>query len=190
MGAVFGEVDRFFASGITTAHNGEFGFAELRCGAIADGAGTDAAAPVGVFAVDVQPVGTGSSGHNHAVGCNGLAVHLDCVGPFGEIEGLSIGFDQSGAPAHGLRLHPVHQLRAKDSVRKAGEIFNVGGGHQLTTRNAAVLIAGDEQRAQIGPCGIESCGVAGRAGTNHHKVFHRCSSAAHRRLTGMNAHRG
>ena len=124
------------------------------------------------------------------MGHNGLAVHLDCVGPLPEIEGLGIGFDQSGAPAHGLRLHPVHQLRAKDSVGEAGEIFNVSGGHQLTTGNAAVLIAGDEQRAQIGPCGIEGCGVAGRAGTNHHKVFYRCGSAAHRRLTGMNARKG
>ena len=55
------------------------------------------------------------------MGHNGLAVHLDSVRPLGEIEGFGIGFDQPGTPAHGLGLHPVHQLGAKDPVGEAGK---------------------------------------------------------------------
>ena len=77
------------------------------------------------------------------MGADGLAFHLQPIGALGQVDGFSIGFDQPSAPTHRLGLHAIHQLRAKDAVWEAREVFHMGGGHQLATGDAAVLVAGD-----------------------------------------------
>ena len=49
MAAVLGEINRFFAGGITTTHHGQFFIAELGGGPITDRAGADATAPVAIL---------------------------------------------------------------------------------------------------------------------------------------------
>ena len=168
LAAVFGEIHRLFAGGITATHHGQFGLTELGGGAIADGAGADALTPEQLFAGQPKSVGTGAGRQDQGLGLDGLAFGGDQVGPLGEVDGSGIGLHQAGAPAHGLGFHLVHQLRAEDAVGKARIVFNVGGGHQLAAGNAAVLKAGDQQGAQVGPGGVDGCGVAGRAGPHNH----------------------
>ena len=169
--AVFGEVDGLFAGGVAAAHHRQLLVAELGRGAVADRAGADARIPEALFAGQAQAVGAGTGGQDHGLGLERLAIGLDAERPLGEIDRLGIGLHQAGAPAHGLGLEPVHQVRAEDAIREAGEILHVGGGHQLTTGDAAVLKARDQQRAQVGAGGIDRSGVAGWAGADDHQIF-------------------
>ena len=74
--------------------------------------------------------------------------------------------------AFGLGLHPVHQLGAEDAIRETGKIFHMGGGHQLTPRDATVLEARDQEGGQVGAGGIDGSGVARRARPNDDQIFH------------------
>ena len=89
-----------------------------------------------------------------------MAFGSDAVGPLGQVDRRGIGLDQTGPPADCLGLHFVHQLRPHDPVGKAGEVLNVGGGHQLTAGDATVLEARDQHGAEIGPGGVNGGGVA------------------------------
>ena len=81
-------------------------------------------------------------------------------------------------PADGLGLDPVHQLGAEDSIGEAGEVLDMGGGHQLTARDSAVLKTRDHHRAEVGPCCVDRCGVAGGAGAHDDEVFNRSGRAS------------
>jgi hypothetical protein len=47
----------------------------------------------------------------------------------------------------------------------------VGGGHQLTTRDAAVLEAGDQQGREVGAGGVDGGGVASGPGTDDDQIL-------------------
>ena len=161
MTAVFGEINSLFACGITSTHDGQLSVTELRRGTVADCAGADAAAPVLLFGRQAQTVGAGSCGNHNRMAEDGLTVSFDSKGALAEIDGIGIGFEKVRPPSHSLRLHQVHQVRAQDSIRKPREVFNVGGGHQLATRDATSLKSSDQERLEIRPCGVNGCGVSG-----------------------------
>ena len=70
-----------------------------------------------------------------------------------------------GAEALGLLPEVHHELGAHDAVGEAGEVLDVGRQHQLAAR----LVAGrrrlalDDQRAEVGPGGVDGRGEPGRA---------------------------
>ena len=177
--AVLGEIHGLFAGGVSAPHHRQFLAPKLGRGAIADGAGTDAPAPEPLLAGQVQPVGTGAGGDDQGLGVEGLAVGLDSKGSSRKVDAISIGFHQVGAPAHGLGLHLVHQDWPQHPVWKAGEVLHVGGGHQLTARDATVLESGDQQGVEVGPGGVDGRGVPRGAGANDDKVFNGGTTCAH-----------
>ena len=109
----------------------------------------------------------------------GLSVGLDPKGASRKVDVIGIGFHQMAAPAHGLGLHLVHQDWPKYPVWKAREVLHVGGGHQLTARNASVLESSDQQGVEVGPGGVDGRGVTGGAGANDDKVFNGGRTCAH-----------
>ena len=105
---VFGQVNGLFAGGVTAADDRKLHIAELRGGAIADGAGADAGVPKALLTGEAQAIGAGPGGQDHGVGLDGLPVGLNPEWPLGEVDGIGIGLNQPGAPAHRLGLDPVH----------------------------------------------------------------------------------
>ena len=169
--AVLGEIDSFFTGGISATHHSQFLVAELRCCAIANGAGTDATAPELVFRGHPQPVGAGTCGNDHRVGSDAASFHFNPVRALTEIDGVGVSFNQMRAPANGLCLHQVHQIRTEDTVRKSREVLNVRGGHQLTSGNPAPFVPSDQQGVEIGACGINRGCVARGSGADDDEIF-------------------
>lgn len=66
---------------------------------------------------------------------------------------------------------PVHEIRAGDSIRKAGEVFNFGGGHQLPTGDSTHLIPFKHHRLQIRAGGIDCRRIPSRAGAYDYQVL-------------------
>ena len=71
--------------------------------------------------------------------------------------------DDLGLEALGMLLHALHQRRASEAMRVTRPVVHLGGGGQLTTG----LDTSDQQRFQVGACGIDGSAVTGRAGTQN-----------------------
>ena len=56
-----------------------------------------------------------------------IVAKLDAA--FAEIDGICIGLQQVGTPAHRLSFHQIHQVRAQHSIWKSRKVLDVGGGH-------------------------------------------------------------
>jgi len=69
-----------------------------------------------------------------------------------------------------VAAHAVHQFRPLHAIGVTGPVVDVGCGRQL----AADLDAGNHQRVQIRPRGIQRGGVAGRAGPENHEPMMHC----------------
>ena len=65
----------------------------------------------------------------------------------------------AGAEPLRLSLEELHELRAQDALREAGEVLDLGGDGELPAR----LVAGDQHRLEAGAGGVERRGVAGGA---------------------------
>jgi hypothetical protein len=80
--------------------------------------------------------------------------------------------EELGAEALGLRSEVHHQLGTHDAVGEAGEVLDLGGQHQLTTRLIARgrRLALDHQRGEVGTGGVDRCGEPGRAGADDDDV--------------------
>ena len=118
-----------------------------------------------------EPVGAGARGQDQGLGFDHLALHREAIGPLAEVDRIGVSLNQARAPAHGLGLHPVHQVGAQDPIGEAGEILHIGGCHQLAAGDAARLETRDQQGAEVGPGGIDGCGVAGGPGADDDQVF-------------------
>ena len=68
--------------------------------------------------------------------------------------------------ALGLGAEAAHQLGALDPVGEARVVLDVARDHQL----AAGLVAGDDDRGEVGPRGVDRGGQAGRAGADDDDV--------------------
>ena len=73
-----------------------------------------------------------------------------------------------GAELLGLLLQSVHQFRALDAAREAGEVLHLRGVHQGTSRADG---PGDDERLEPGAGGVDRRGVAGRAGSDDDQLF-------------------
>ena len=176
--AVFGEINRFFAGGVASSHHGQFSVAELRSRSVADGACTDAAAPEALLRGQAEAVRPCPGGDHQGMGQQGASISLDSEGALTEIDLIGIRFQKMCSPAHGLGTHQIHQVRPQDPVRETREILDIGGGHQLTARNATALESSDQQRFQVGSRRVNRCRVAGRTRSDDHEVFDNLGGAA------------
>jgi len=61
----------------------------------------------------------------------------------------------------GVRLHAFHQRGTEQSVRVAGPVVHLRGGHELS----ALFHTGDQQGFAVGACGIDGGGVTRGAGS-------------------------
>ena len=75
-----------------------------------------------------------------------------------EVDALDVLVHEAGPEAGRLLAEEVHQLGALDAVRKARVVLDVAGQHQLATRHGA----GDDERLEVGPRGVDRGGQAGR----------------------------
>lgn len=189
-----GEVGRFFNGAVAGTHHSQFLIAEHRHGAVAHGAGGDAAAGLGQadFVVEAEPVGFGAGGDDDRFRqAFKTVVALDQKWALGEVHRRDIlehreqatGHlrlllhavvgDHAGAHAHGLREHRLHQIRAADAMREAGKIFHFTGEHQLAAGQEVFAggAAGENQRLQIGAGGVDGGGPAGGAGADDDDFF-------------------
>src|SRR5690606_13031920 len=81
-------------------------------------------------------------------------------------EGLDILGADVGAETLGLLAHLLHEVGAHDALAEAGEVLDLGGGHQ----RAAELGALEHQRPQVGTRRVDGGGVACRAGADDDQV--------------------
>jgi len=130
-------------------------------GAVAGGAGGHALAHQLLFRGQPQVAGAGAGGDDQRVAgvFAGIADQLHRL--FGEFGGVDVVEDDLGAEAGGMFLKARHQVRALHAVGIGRPVIHISGGHQL----AALGHAGDDDRLQVGACGIDGGGIAGRAGT-------------------------
>ena len=75
---------------------------------------------------------------------------------------------QVGAEPQGLLAHLVHQLGTGDARTEAGEVLDLGGGHQRAAERSAL----EDHGCQLGARGVDGRGVSGRAGSDDDDVVH------------------
>ena len=125
-------------------------------------------APEAIFTRQAQAVGARAGGDDDRLRLDRFAFRLNPVGTLAQVDHVSVGFDQMSAPALCLSLHQIHQIGSKDPIGKAGEIFNMRGGHQLTARDPAALKSRDQDRIEVGSCRVNSCRIPSRPGSDDH----------------------
>ncbi len=80
----------------------------------------------------------------------------------GEVDLADVVGHELGADVGGLLLHLLHEPRALDDVGKAGVIFDIRGGGQLTAGFDAL----DQDRIEHGAGGVNRRRIASRPGAN------------------------
>ena len=96
------------------------------------------------------------------MGSDGFSFNLDLKWALAEIDRISIGLKQMGAPAHRLSLHQIHQVRSEHSIRKAWEVLDVGCGHELTAGNPPSLEARHQGGLKVGSGGVDGRCISSR----------------------------
>ena len=138
MGAVLGEEVGFLHGGVAAAYDGDGLVPKDGGGAVADGAGGDAAVPVRIGAGEVEASGDGPRGDDDGVGENGGRVGGDTEGAGREVDGGDGLGEDVGAEAEGLRAAAFHEVGAHDAVGEAREVLDIGGGGELPARGDVV----------------------------------------------------
>src|SRR5690242_12398339 len=95
-----------------------------------------------------------------------LMPEMEYKRPLAQIGAGEVGHAILSAKTLGLLPHVLDQLRAHDSVRKSGEIFDKSGHRKLAPR----LMPFDDQRLQVGARGIKRSRVSGASGSNNDNV--------------------
>jgi hypothetical protein len=95
-----------------------------------------------------------------------LVADLDHLRGGGQVDLADVPRDQLGAEALRLGAHVVHELRALDAVAEAGEVLDLGGGHQGATELGAL----EDQRVQVGARRVDGGGVPRGAGADDDQV--------------------
>ena len=88
---------------------------------------------------------------------------------FGELERGDVLEPDIRSEPLGLLLHVEHELRALNAARESWEILNISRRHQIAARFHA---GSEDERGQVGSRCINSCRVAGRAGTDDDDLVH------------------
>ena len=98
--------------------------------AVAGRAPRDAAPGELLLARQAELAVAGAGRQDHGARGVGLGRGLDDLDVAGEVDLDDVVGDQLGAEPLGLGAHLVHQRRAHDAVAEAGEVLDLGGGHQ------------------------------------------------------------
>src|SRR3954447_15305905 len=130
--------------------------------------GRHAAAEQPLLVVQAEVPVLGARRHDHDVRAEHLAADLHDLRADGQVDLRDVPRLQLGAELLGLVAHVVHELRALDALREAGEVLHLGGGHQ----RAAELRTLEHQRVEVGAGGVDGRGVSGRARPDDDQVTH------------------
>src|SRR3954452_18440810 len=136
--------------------------------AVAGGTGRHPAAQQALLVVQAQVPVLGARGHDDRVGPVLLAADLDDLRGSGEVDLGDVAGDQLGPESLGLGAHVVHELRALDALGEAGEVLDVGSGHE----RAAELRTLEHQRVEVRTGGVDGSGVPGGTGPDDDQVAH------------------
>ena len=103
----------------------------------------------------------------------GAVVRLACSGDdalemAGEPDFGDVVEHHLGAELLGLLLEAVHQFRALDAAREAGEVLHLGGVHEGAAGGDR---SGDDQRIEAGAGGVYCRSVAGRTGSDDDQLL-------------------
>src|SRR5690606_39851412 len=103
---------------------------------------------------NAEPFRRGARGEDHRLGADGLPplVDLQEEGAAPEVDGGDQPLHELGAEALRLAAEELHQLRAEDAVRKAGEILDLRGDGELPAR----LRPRDEDGLEVSARGVVS----------------------------------
>ena len=154
-----GQIQRLFDRGVAAADHGHRFVAIEET--IAGGAGRDALTHESLFGGQANVLGGGAGGDDQRV-AGVLALIADQPDRLlVEVGGVDVVKHHLGVETLGMLLETRHQVRPHHAVGIGRPVIDVGGGHQL----AALGHAGDQHRIEVGACGIDGGGVAGRAGT-------------------------
>jgi hypothetical protein len=128
--------------------------------AVAGGAGRDARAAEFVLARQVEPACLRAGADAERVGDIDIArIGSADERPLRQVARDDDVGDELGADMLCLLRHLLHQPRALDHIREAGIVLDIGGDHELATRLQPL----DQDRVEIGACGIDRRRIAGRA---------------------------
>jgi hypothetical protein len=103
---------------------------------------------------------TGAGGDDQRVAGVAAGVARERERALRQVDLVDVVEDDLRVEALGVLQEALHQVGALHAVDVGRPVVDIGGGHQL----AALGHAGDQQRLQVGACGIDRGGVAGRAG--------------------------
>src|SRR5690606_30104727 len=166
-----------FHSGIAAADNRDFLLTVEE--AVTGGTGRHALALELLLGLKPQVHGRGAGGNDQSVAGVFAVVALEpkrAVVQIGFIDGV---VHDAGFKTLGVLLHALHELGALNAVVVARPVVYISGGGQL----AAHFDTGDQGRVQVGARGINSSGIAGRAGAKNDQSG--MSGFAHLCLTEM-----
>ena len=122
-----------------------------------------------MFARHAEMLVARAGGDDDGFSFNFFAVHNQRERTLGEIRGFHDAKTGFCAEAFGLLLHPRHQFIAIHAFGKAGKVFHdAGGGEQ-----AAGLLAGEDERRELGAGGVKRGGPTGGTGTDDDNFFHK-----------------
>ena len=156
-----GEVVGLLAGGVAAAHHCHVG--TLVEGTVAGGTGRDALSVEPLLAVETQPACRGAGGDDDGVGLEALAAVVgDAEGTLGEVDIDDNAWAHLSAETLGLLAQVGHHGSAGDAFRVAGKVLDFGGDGEL----AAGLETLVEDGMEVGAAGVDSCCVAGGAGTD------------------------
>ena len=157
LGREAGQVGRLLEGRVAAADDGDLAVLEEE--PVAGRAGAHAAAAQPGLGVEAEPQGGRAGGHDHGLGAVLRAARPDAERPLREVDPVDVDVDEARAEALGLGAHRGHQLGALDAVREARVVLDVAGQHELATGGRA----GQDDRLEVGPRGVDGGGQAGRA---------------------------
>jgi hypothetical protein len=141
---------------------------------VGGGAGADAHALEFLFGGQSQVFGCGAGRNDQGFGLDLLlSVHDDVERARGEIDAGNDARADIRPEAQGLLAHVIHEFGAVDAFGETGEVFDFGGGGELSARFDPFV----EYRREIRPGGIDRSRIARRAAADDqtfyvfHKVF-------------------
>ena len=151
-----GQVQRFFDRGVAAPnHTAQLVTVKK---AVAGGATRYAAPHEGGFRRQSEVFGRGAGGKDQRVAGVFATVSLERERPFAEVDGVDVVKQDLSLEPLGVLQKALHQLGPLYAVHVGGPVVHIGGGHQLP----ALSNTGDQHRAEVGACGINGRGVAGR----------------------------
>ena len=164
------QVAGLFACGITPADHHKRLVPKDGQGPIAGSAVGDPLVLEFVFPRNPKVAVTRTDSDDDASGLDRLAVDGHLQGCRGEVNGVDPAQVADARPeARGLLLHLGHQGGSFDSVTESRKVLDGRGGGE----EPPWLLARDEKRVEIGPCGIDGGGPSGTTGSNNDDLFHK-----------------